>query len=76
MATTNNTGDDIAAGSTTTGSADVVSALVGRPLREVGDELILKTLECCKGNRTKAAEVLEIGVRTLFNRLRDLQARV
>jgi DNA-binding NtrC family response regulator len=54
---------------------DPVANLVGRSLRDVGDELILKTLEHCDGNRTKAAEVLQMGVRTLFNRLKDLQAR-
>jgi len=56
-------------------SADPVAALVGRSLRDVGDDLILKTLEHCEGHRTRAAAVLEIGVRTLFNRLKDLQAR-
>jgi DNA-binding NtrC family response regulator len=77
MATTTVTGGSIAAGSTATdiNTTDAVSSLVGRALREVGDELILKTLERYKGNRTKAAEVLEIGVRTLFNRLKDLHAK-
>jgi len=69
------TGTSTAGGATATDPADPVSNLVGRSLRDVSDELILKTLEHCKGNRTKAAEALEIGVRTLFNRLKDLQAR-
>ena len=56
-------------------AGDPVANLVGRSLRDVGDELILKTLDNCNGNRTKAAEVLQMGVRTLFNRLKDLQAR-
>ena len=37
------------------------------------DDLVLRTLQRCNGNRTKTADVLGIGVRTLFNRLRELQ---
>jgi two-component system response regulator FlrC len=52
---------------------DPIDALVGRKLDEVTDELVLRTLQHCNGNRTKTADVLGIGVRTLFNRLRELQ---
>ena len=62
--------------STFSNTVDAVGSLVGSSLRDVGDQLILKTLENCSGNRTRAAEVLEIGVRTLFNRLKSLQVRV
>ncbi len=52
---------------------DPIEALVGRKLDEVTDGLVLRTLQRCSGNRTKTADVLGIGVRTLFNRLRELQ---
>jgi DNA-binding NtrC family response regulator len=45
-------------------------ALVGRPLRAVEEDLIRATLAHCHGNRTRAAEMLGISVRTLFNKLR------
>ena len=48
---------------------DPVAALVGRSLAEVEKELVARTLAHCGGNRTRTAEVLGIGVRTLFNRL-------
>ncbi len=48
-----------------------VETMVGRSLRDVEAELIQRTLASCDGNRTRAAEVLGIGVRTLFNKLRD-----
>ena len=48
-----------------------VAALVGCKLVEVEGELIAATLESVRGNRTKAAKMLGIGVRTLFNRLRE-----
>ncbi|MGE3171662.1 MAG: sigma-54-dependent transcriptional regulator [Planctomycetota bacterium] len=51
--------------------ADPIAGLVGRSLQDVTDALIQRTLEQCGGNRTRTAEVLGIGVRTLFNRLRE-----
>jgi len=51
-------------------AGDPVAALVGRPLAAVTDELVRHTLQHCGGNRTRAARMLGIGVRTLFNRLR------
>ncbi len=54
-------------------AGDPIGTLVGRRLDEVTDELVLRTLQRHNGNRTKTAEVLGIGVRTLFNRLRELQ---
>ena len=56
-----------------TEGGDPIGALVGRTLDEVTDELVLRTLQRHNGNRTKTAEALGIGVRTLFNRLRELQ---
>jgi hypothetical protein len=40
-------------------------------LREVERKHILVTLTLCEGNRTRAAEVLGISVRSLRNKLRD-----
>ncbi len=53
---------------------DPWALLVGRPLAEIEDEMIERTLRRCNGNRTRAAEILGIGVRTLFNRLKLREA--
>jgi len=44
---------------------------VGSTLREMEKQLILKTLEELKGNRTHAAKVLGISIRTLRNKLNE-----
>lgn len=44
---------------------------VGSTLREMEKQLILKTLEEAEGNRTHAAKVLGISVRTLRNKLKE-----
>jgi len=51
---------------------DPIHGLVGSKLRDVEDALILATLEGEKGNRTKAAAVLGVSPRTLYNRLRQM----
>ncbi|MEZ5966902.1 MAG: sigma-54 dependent transcriptional regulator [Planctomycetota bacterium] len=43
--------------------------LVGDTLRSVEERVIRATLQHCGGNRTRAAKMLGIGVRTLFNKL-------
>jgi DNA-binding protein Fis len=43
--------------------------LVGRTVADVERDLILATLEHCLGNRTRAANVLGISIRTLRNKL-------
>ena len=48
---------------------DDVMGLVGRTVAEVERELILETLKHCLGNRTRAARVLGISIRTLRNKL-------
>jgi len=44
---------------------------VGSSLEEVERSLILKTLEACGGNKTKAAEILGVSTRTLRNKLSE-----
>jgi DNA-binding NtrC family response regulator len=47
----------------------VTRALVGRTVAEVERDLILDTLDHCLGNRTHAARILGISIRTLRNKL-------
>lgn len=47
-----------------------VDALVGRTVDDVERELILQTLDRCGGNRTSAATILGISIRTMRNKLR------
>lgn len=49
-------------------------ALVGQPMAVVERELILATLAHCGGNRTHAARMLGISIRTLRNKLADYAA--
>ena len=44
--------------------------LVGRTVADVERDLILETLQHCLGNRTHAANILGISIRTLRNKLR------
>ncbi|MCW5723327.1 MAG: sigma-54-dependent Fis family transcriptional regulator [Maricaulaceae bacterium] len=44
--------------------------LVGRTVAEVEQDLILDTLDHCLGNRTHAANILGISIRTLRNKLK------
>jgi len=44
-----------------------------KPLSELEREAILKALEVCKGNKTRAAELLGITVRTLRNKLKQYE---
>jgi DNA-binding NtrC family response regulator len=46
-------------------------ALVGRTVSDVERDLILDTLDHCLGNRTHAANILGISIRTLRNKLRE-----
>jgi DNA-binding NtrC family response regulator len=49
----------------------VTRALVGRTVADVERDLILETLKHCLGNRTHAANILGISIRTLRNKLND-----
>lgn len=51
--------------------ADEISHLVGRKVEEVEKDLILRTLDHCLGNRTHAANILGISIRTLRNKLKQ-----
>ncbi len=69
--------DDAAAGSAAHGAplaeraaAGGVRELVGRTVADVERDLILDTLQHCLGNRTHAANILGISIRTLRNKLK------
>jgi DNA-binding NtrC family response regulator len=47
----------------------VTRSLVGRTVADVERDLILETLKRCLGNRTRAASILGISIRTLRNKL-------
>lgn len=55
-------------GSIAASGADV---LIGRPLTEVEKYYVQRTLELCDGKRDEAAEMLGIGERTLYRKLKD-----
>jgi two-component system response regulator FlrC len=53
-------------------AADAVSrTFVGSTVAEVEQHLIIETLEHCLGNRTHAANILGISIRTLRNKLKE-----
>jgi len=52
------------------GSADSTVISVGRTVAEVERDLIIDTLSHCLGNRTHAANILGISIRTLRNKLK------
>jgi two-component system, response regulator FlrC len=47
-----------------------IAALVGRTIADVERDLLLATLGNCRGNRTRAAKLLGISIRTLRNKLK------
>jgi DNA-binding NtrC family response regulator len=58
-----------------TSAKEIVPWLVGSAIAEIERELILQTLIRCSGNRTRAAGILGISIRTLRNKIREYQAR-
>ncbi len=52
-------------------SATSLVTRVGTPIAEAEKRLILATLEHCDGDKKKAAEVLKISLKTLYNRLNE-----
>ena len=53
---------------------EVVPWLIGSTVGEIERELVLQTLMRCDGNRTRAARVLGVSVRTLRNKIRQYTA--
>jgi DNA-binding NtrC family response regulator len=47
----------------------IANRIVGRTVADVERDLILETLKHCLGNRTRAANILGISIRTLRNKL-------
>ncbi len=54
--------------------SEVVPMLVGATVEEVERELMLQTLARCDGNRTHAARVLGVSVRTMRNKIKQYSA--
>ena len=52
-------------------STRLASAEIGRTVADVERDLILETLKHCLGNRTHAANILGISIRTLRNKLNE-----
>jgi two-component system response regulator HydG len=55
------------------GPHDGLAALVGRPLEDVERLFIGETLKLTGGNREQAAELLGIGERTLYRKIKEFQ---
>ena len=49
--------------------------LVGSPLRDIEQDLVLETLANTGGNRTASARLLGVSVRTLRNKINEYAAR-
>jgi DNA-binding NtrC family response regulator len=58
-------------GATPPGAGTTPTGLVGRTVADVERDLIIETLSHCLGNRTHAATILGISIRTLRNKLRQ-----
>jgi DNA-binding NtrC family response regulator len=56
-------------------AADEHALRAGRTLADVERDLILVTLRHCHGNRTRAAGILGISIRTLRNKLNEYASR-
>jgi DNA-binding NtrC family response regulator len=57
--------------SSSTGDPSAVHLGVGTTVEEAERQLILKTLEATNNNKTKAAEILGISLKTLHNKLKE-----
>jgi DNA-binding NtrC family response regulator len=49
---------------------ELIRLLIGSTVEEVEQALVVQTLARCDGNRTQAARVLGLSVRTLRNKIR------
>ena len=50
---------------------EIVPMLIGSTIEAIERELVLQTLARCEGNRTHAARVLGLSVRTMRNKIRQ-----
>jgi DNA-binding NtrC family response regulator len=57
------------------GDAEIVRVPIGTTVEEAEKSLILRTLEHMKNNKTRAAEILGISLKTLHNKLKEYGAR-
>ena len=53
---------------------EIVPMLIGSTVEAIERELVVQTLARCDGNRTRAARVLGVSVRTLRNKIRQYTA--
>ena len=51
--------------------SQIIPMLIGSTVEAIERELVLQTLARCDGNRTRAARVLGVSVRTLRNKIRQ-----
>jgi DNA-binding NtrC family response regulator len=58
-----------------TGSSSSFELRLGMSLDEVERELIMRTIDFTSGNKSRAAEVLGISLKTLYNRLERYQGK-
>ena len=56
-------------------SEDTVTFPVGTPIEVIERQMILRTLTKTGNNKTKAAELLQISLKTLHNKLNSYRAR-
>ena len=67
--------DSLPLGVTDAVPASSVMMRVGVPIAEAERRFILATLEQCEGDKKKAAKVLKISLKTLYNRLSEYKPR-
>ncbi len=53
---------------------EIVPLLIGSTVEQIERELVLQTLRHCDGNRTHAARLLGLSVRTMRNKIRQYAA--
>ncbi|HVN27661.1 MAG TPA: sigma-54 dependent transcriptional regulator [Candidatus Binataceae bacterium] len=59
---------------TQAGSTPSFEVHLGRSIEEVEQDLILRTIDLTEGNKARAAEILGISLKTLYNRLEKYQS--
>lgn len=55
-------------------TTEYVRLAVGTSLAEAEKVLIYATLELCNGNKTRAASMLGVSLKTLYNRINEYRA--